>query len=196
MIQTQKYICEPNNWVKLYSDQLYRFALARVNNNQFAEDLVQEAFISALKSLANFKGESSEKTWLYTILRNKIIDYYRSKEKKMTTKFYDYDNEKGSDHFFYNEGKSNGEWVKGHEPTNFHEAADQPLEREEFMRILKICMDLLPFKWSEVFRMKNIEDFTSKEICKELNITSSNLWVIIHRTKLQMRECMENKWEN
>ena len=195
MTKNLKHRCEPNNWIGLYSDQLYRFALSRVNNNQLAEDLVQETFISALKSLKGFKGESTEKTWLYSILRNKVIDYYRSSEKKMASKFYDINDEKGTDHFFYSEGKSSGEWVRGHEPTSFHEAADQPLERIEFMQILKLCMELLPMKWAEVFRMKNIEEFDSKEICKELEITPSNLWVIIHRAKLQMRECMEKNWE-
>lgn len=186
--------CQPESWVENYADQLFRFAMSRVNNKEKAEDLVQDTFVSGLNNLSGFKGKSSELTWLYTILRNKIIDYYRSSEKKYASKFYKLDDVTGTDHFFYTEGKSEGGWVEGHGPTRFYEATDQPLERDEFMRILKICMDLLPFKWSEVFRMKTIEELESKEICKELNITSSNLWVIIHRAKLQMRECMENKW--
>lgn len=188
--------CEPNKWVESYSDQLYRFALSRVNNTQLAEDLVQDTFVSALNKLSSFRGDSTEKTWLYSILRNKIIDYYRSSEKKMTSKFYNLDDESGADHFFYNEGNKKGEWVETSVPSNFHAATDTPLEKEEFMEILKFCMEKLPFKWSEVFRMKNIDELSSKEICKELKLTSSNLWVIIHRAKLQMRECMEKKWLN
>lgn len=182
-------------WVEKYSDKLYRFALIRVNNQEKAEDLVQDTFVSALKNLSGFKGNSSEQTWLYSILRNKIIDFYRSKEKKMSSKFYNIDDENGTDHFFYSSGNKEGGWVNGSEPSGFHEAADQPLERAEFMNILKICMELLPIKWSEVFRMKTVEELDSKEICKELDITSSNLWVIVHRAKLQMRQCMEQKWE-
>lgn len=186
--------CQPDKWVERYADQLFRFAMSRVNHAEKAEDLVQDTFMSALNNLKGFKGNSSELTWLYTILRNKIIDYYRSGEKKHASKFYKLDDDSGVDHFFYTEGKNEGAWVEGNGPTKFYEAADKPLEREEFQSILKICMGLLPFKWSEVFRMKTIEELDSKEICKELGITSSNLWVIIHRAKLQMRECMENRW--
>lgn len=190
----QKYTCNPNNWVEQYSDQLFRFALVRVNKRELAEDLVHDTFVSALNSLKGFKGESSEKTWLYSILRNKIIDYYRSSEKKMTSKFYNIDDGSGNDRYFYSEGKTQGGWIEDKAPGNFYESADQPLEREEFMQILKLCMDFLPFKWAEVFRMKNMEELNSKEICKELEITPSNLWVIIHRAKLQLRECMEERW--
>lgn len=189
-------LLKPETWVSLYSDQLFRFAMSRVNNQEKAEDLVQDTFVSALKNISGFKGKSSEVTWLYSILRNKIIDFYRSKEKKMASSFYNLDDENGNDHFFYTSGKNEGHWVDGTSTNVFYESADKPLEREEFMRILKLCMDLLPIKWSEVFRMKNIEEVESKEICKELNITASNLWVIIHRAKLQMRECMEKKWES
>ena len=194
MSNQPEYRCNPANWVDQYADQLYRFALVRINNTQLAEDLVQDTFVSALDRLKTFRGDCSEKSWLYTILRNKIIDYYRSSEKKMSSKFYDINDNTGADRYFYSEGKHAGEWVPEQAPVSFYEAADQPLERKEFMRILEWCMEYLPDKWSQVFRLKNMEELSSNEICKELAITPSNLWVIIHRAKLQLRECMENKW--
>ena len=189
-----KYSCNPGSWVALYSDQLFGFALLRVNKRELAEDLVHDTFVSALNNLSGFKGESSEKTWLFSILRNKIIDYYRSREKKMTSKFYSIDDHEGYGRYFQTEGRYEGGWQNEQAPAAFYESADQPLEREEFLQILKLCMDFLPFKWAEVFRMKNMEDMNSKEICKELELTPSNLWVIIHRAKLQLRECMEERW--
>lgn len=194
MSNQPEHTCNPEKWVDQYSDQLYRFALVRINNKQLAEDMVQDTFVSALGRIRGFRGDCTEKSWLYTILRNKIIDYYRSSEKKMSSKFYDLDDETGTDRFFYVEGKNEGGWVAERAPSTFHEAADQPLEREEFMKILELCMEFLPVKWSQVFRLKNMEELNSNEICKELAITPSNLWVIIHRAKLQLRECMEDKW--
>ena len=194
MTTQPKYSCDPKNWVELYSDQLFRFAFQRVNKRELAEDLVHDTFVSALNNLSGFKGESTEKTWLYSILRNKIIDYYRSSEKKMSSKFYNIDDDSGNDRYFRSEGFLHGAWIEDKTPGVFYESADEPLEREEFMQILKLCMDFLPFKWAEVFRMKNMEELNSKEICKELDITPSNLWVIIHRAKLQLRECMEDRW--
>lgn len=193
--QEPKYICNPHKWVDLYADQLFSFALKRVNKRELAEDLVHDAFVAALKNVTQFKGESSELTWLYSILRNKIIDSYRSKEKKMASKFYNIDEASGYDKFFYVEGDKRGRWQSNQSVNLVYEAADQSFEREEFMMVLKLCMGNLPFKWSEVFRMKTIEEMDTKEICKELTITPSNLWVIIHRAKLQLKECMEKNWQ-
>ena len=67
----------PNNWIKLYSDYLFNYTITRVNDREVAQDLVSETFLAGLKSMKNFKGEASERTWLVSILKRKIIDYYR-----------------------------------------------------------------------------------------------------------------------
>ncbi len=80
---------EPNSWVDNYADYLYRYAQSRVNDSAVAEDLVQETFLSAWKARERFEGRSSEKTWLSSILKNKIIDYYRKalvKDANIVTK--------------------------------------------------------------------------------------------------------------
>ncbi len=186
---------EPEKWVDRYADQLFRYTISRVNKTEIAEDLVQETFISGLKQKENFRAESSEKTWLYTILKNKIIDYYRSSEKKFSGKFYDINNVQGSYRYFYHEGKQEGSWLESNRSTSFSDS-DKELINSEFYEILRYCLEVLPDKWATVFRLKNIDELESKSICKELNISASNLWVIIHRAKLQLQECMENNWIN
>lgn len=178
----------PEKWVQLYSDYLYNYTITRVNNNDLAKDLVQETFFAGLKSMKNFQGRASERTWLVSILKRKIIDYYRkinSKKGKAEVRMN-----------FYNEGDNNGEWLEERVPNTWSDDADKDIENNELKIALEQCIEKLPEKYRMVFRMKTIQGFETEEICKELGITSSNLWVIIHRARTQLRRCMEDNWFN
>lgn len=192
MSDKQTYTCDPECWVEAYSDELFRYAFARIGNRNEAEDIVQDTFFAALKNLDNFRRDCSEKTWLYNILKNKIIDHYRkqSARSKLSVESEDVSDFYGV--FF----ESNGSWNDTQMPKPWQKLADQDLNDEEFLRILAFCMDQLPALWASVFSLKNMDDKTSDEICKELDITSSNLWVIIHRAKLQLRGCIDKNWFN
>ena len=195
MVENQKFACNPNVWVDDYSEEFFRFAMYRVKNREVAEDLVQETFLSALKSLGKFRRDCPEKSWLYNILRNKVIDYFRKKtnhEIKRSSALVETDDDAFYGQFF----KKEGQWNNDAAPENWDISADKIFEREEFMQFLMLCLSLLPETWAKVFSMKNIDDFTTKEICKELDITSSNLWTIIHRAKLQLRGCLEKRWQD
>jgi len=87
-------------------------------------------------------------------------------------------------------------WNDAAIPQSMDTPADLLLEREEFMQFLILCISLLPETWAKVFSLKSIEELSSKEICKELKITPSNLWTIIHRAKLQLRDCLEKRWQD
>ena len=179
---------DPNLWVKDHGDYLYNFAWSRVQSKEIAEDLVQETFISALKSLKSFRGDSSELTWLTAILKRKVIDHYRKASSKK---------EIPASHFaspFQKEGTFEGHWIMERAPKNWHEHAEDPLQQQEFQSIMEYCLSLLPPKWHSVFILKVMEEINSDEVCKELGCTSSNLWVMLHRARLQLRECIEIKW--
>ncbi len=193
--ENKKYVCDPLLWVDQFSDEFFRFTIYRVKNREVAEDLVQETFLSGLKSLNNFRRDCPEKSWLYNILRNKIIDHFRKKtnrEIKQSSAVIEADD----DSFFSNFFKPGGQWSNEASPENWNISADKILERKEFMEFLILCLSLLPEMWEKVFNLKTIEDLPSKDICKELNITPSNLWTIIHRAKLQLRGCLEKRWLN
>ena len=199
MADKEKYSCDPNNWVNEYSDEFFRFTMYRVKSREVAEDLVQETFLSGLKSLDSFRRDCPEKSWLYNILRNKIIDHFRKKtnqEVKRSSSVLETDEEKFFSQFFKKGGTDAGHWKDNVTIDHWDIAADELLEREEFMQFLMLCISLLPETWGKVFSLKNIEELTTKEICKELNITPSNLWTIIHRAKLQLRGCLEKRWIN
>jgi RNA polymerase sigma-70 factor (ECF subfamily) len=179
----------PSEWISNYADALYAYAKPRVNDVQLAEDLVQETFLSAWKAKDGFKGEASEKSWLFTILKNKIIDHYRKKSKDIIQTGTGQD---ATDHFF-NDAEH---WTENDQPLNWGiEGADR-LQQKEFYHILENCKKKLQHQQQAVFVMKYMEDMDADEICKALNITSSNYWVLIHRAKLGLRACLEKNWIN
>jgi RNA polymerase sigma-70 factor (TIGR02943 family) len=178
----------PNTWVDKYSDFLYRYAMSRVNNIAVAEDLVQETFYSALKAFANFDGKSSERTWFVSILKHKIIDFYRKKSRQ--AKYFDEPagNEPSDDY------EENGFWKLENAPADWGDRPEEALHQKEFLLILEECLTDLPQKIAAVFTLREMEGIESKNICKELNISASNLWVMLHRARQQLRKCLELNW--
>ncbi len=166
---------------------LYRFALPRVNDKEVAKDLVQETFLAAWRNYDNYKGEISEKNWLFTILKNKIIDYYRKASTRLTESLSGADD---GDSFF----DEDSHWAKRAYPQDWNIDYNQPIERKEFYEVLNKCRQKLKDIQNAVFTMKYLDGLDSEQICKELNLTASNYWVLIHRAKLQLRSCLEKNW--
>ncbi|MFN8299521.1 MAG: sigma-70 family RNA polymerase sigma factor [Chitinophagales bacterium] len=179
-----------------YADYLFGYALARVRKAEVAEDLVQDTFFSALRALDTFEARATEKTWLTAILKRKIIDYYRKKSTQNERSVLDKEGD-GSfiDHFFNGDGNA-GHWTNTAAPTAWGKDFETSVESEQFYAILQQCLNKLPEKWSAAFTLRNMDDLDAEAICKELGITPSNYWVIMHRAKLQLRECLETNWFN
>ena len=182
-----KTILNPKLWIKTYADQLFRFASIRINDKETAKDLVQETFLSALKNVDTFKGEVSEKNWLYTILKNKIIDYYRKKSTSLISQF---ETSTNINEYFDEESH----WFQNKVPKEWQIDYNSTFDSNEFLEILQQCMKRLSELLNIVFSMKYLDEKETDEICKELKITTSNYWVILHRSKLQLRDCIEKKW--
>ena len=183
---TEKHILNPNNWVSLHSDYLFNYTISRVNDYDLAKDLVQETFFAGLKAMDNFQGLASERTWLVSIIKRKIIDHYRkinSTKGKAEVKMN-----------FYSEGENEGDWIEERVPSSWDNEVEKKIENSELNIVLEKCINNLPEKYAMVFRMKTIQQIDTEDICKELEITSSNLWVIIHRARTQLRKCMEDNW--
>ncbi len=185
--KTKNISLHPELWVKNYGDLLFNYTIAKVLSAEVAEDLVQETFLSALKSKDNFRGNSTEKTWLIAILKRKIIDYYRKKTRDNKIITEDYPSP------FHSSGANEGSWIESRAPAEWDmKALDGD---DEFMKIFKYCLSLLSPKAAAVFSLKNIEDCSSDEICKELDVSLSNVWVLLHRAKLKLRDCIEKRWK-
>ena len=184
----EKVLLNTDKWIDNYADYMYNYAIVRVNDSDLAKDLVQDTFFAGLKSAKNFQGKSTERTWLISILKRKIIDHYRKINSK-----------KGQAEVrmnFYDDGENEGNWLEERVPQSWENQLEKSVENDELKKQLSSCIEALPEKYAMVFRMKTIQEFETEEICKELDITSSNLWVIIHRARTQLRKCMEDNWFN
>lgn len=177
---------DPNTWIDRYSDYLFNYTITRVRDRATAQDLVQETFFAGLKSMNNFKGEASERTWLVSILKRKIIDHYRRTNSK-----------KGQAEVrinFSDDNDNEGSWIEQRVADPFDRTAEDNLENSELGLAIHRCISKLPPKQAEVFKMKTILGYDTEAICNELGITASNLWVIIHRARTSLAQCLEKNW--
>ena len=175
----------PSNWVDSYSDYLYNYTIVRVNDHEIAQDLISETFFAGLKSKDNFKGEATERTWLISILKRKIIDHYR---KKNSTKG------QAEVHINYSDEQSEGDWLEERVSDSYTKNADDTIENTELNIAIHNCLSTLNEKHATIFKMKTIDNFDTEVICNEFNITPSNLWVIIHRARTSMANCLKKNW--
>lgn len=172
-------------WAERYADGMFRFALLRVNDEEHAEDIVQNTFLTALKAKDSFAGLSSEKTWLFGILKNKIMEHYREKKKNQKYGLSLEDNHDPCESDF--DGK--GHW----QSFSFHWGTDpeKAVVDKELLQIFWGCMNTLSPKFRELYVLREIEGCDSETICSESDITPNNLWVILHRARNLLKKCME-----
>jgi len=185
-------ILNPTNWVNSYADELYGYAWSKTSNSELAEDLVQETFLAGLKSLENFKGNSSERTWLFSILKFKISDHYRkaSTKNEISNSKFESDNSSYMENYF----TEDGDWKENAAPKEWGIDFSKAIENKELSVALNKCIDKLPDNQKQLVVLKLVEEEETEIVCKELNITATNYWVIIHRAKLQLRACLEKNW--
>lgn len=179
---------DPHKWVEAHADYLYAYARARINDEELARDLVQETFLAALEKLDRFRGESGERTWLTAILKYKVIEVYRKRSSGLQPEQIEREPEI---EFFEPE---NGHWKDAYAPQALGVEGADPLVHKELAAILQKCLKKLPALWHSVFSMKHMEEMETETICKELKVTPSNFWVIIHRAKLNLRACIQKAW--
>lgn len=179
---------EPDQWVDAYADVLYRYAISRVGRSHLAEDLVQDTLLAAIQARSSFRSDSQERTWLIGILRHKVLDHFRSAKSRRETQLGEHDGGDIFDSWFDEKGR----WKQP--PGRWEPNGEQLLESREFWSAFHDCMVDLPDRPRQVFAMKVMDDHESADICKELKITSTNLWVTLHRARALLRACLEKHW--
>ncbi len=180
----------PDQWLALYGDVIYRYALARVRDPDLAADLLQETLLAALRGKDNFMGQASEQTWLIGILKHKMIDYFRKSSREKTDTWGDeFEDDENSG--FFNE---KGSWQIDSTPWS---KPDKAFEQEEFMAVLQQCIDRLPAKMAQVFILRELDGMESEEICDVMALSSlNNFWVMLSRSRVQLRHCLTMNWFN
>ena len=184
---------DPATWVDEHGDCLYRFAFMRLRDASLAEDVVQEALLSAIQAVASYTGKASERTWLIGILKHKIIDHYRKNNKQVQLTDEDTDLS-GTERFFERPDKWSGHWAIPLRPVDPEQSPEEVIERGEFWDVMKACLSALPDRVANVFTLREMDGLSSEEICSALGLSSSNFWVMMHRARMQLRRCVEIKW--
>ncbi len=185
----QSHHLDPTRWLEEHGDILYHYALGRVRNPDVAEDLVQDTLLAAFKGAESFSGQSTERTWLVGILKHKILDYFRTYKREVA---YEAPQDQVTDPGSYLDRK--GHWKVGQ--SEWITQPEKAYERKEFWKILNRCLEKLNERQRDVFTMRELEEQNAEEICDKLDISSSNLWVLLHRARLQLKTCLEQNWLN
>lgn len=194
----------PANWLPLYGDSLWRFAMSRLHDQQAAEECIQEALVSALAAKDSFAGGSSELTWLTGILNHKILDHFRRKKRRGMASLdaADGDGQTLADRVEDTGGggsRGGGSRTGTFDRVGHRNAVPGPIaEREEvserLVADLSDCKDKLPPNLAEAFELKEVRGMDGPTICKVLDLTPTNLWTRLHRARAALRDCLEEKF--
>lgn len=175
------------SWLNEHGDYLYGYAYSRLNGDaESAQDLVQETLISAWKSYGKFKGDSSERTWLVGIIKHKLLDHFRQMGR-IGSLHEAVKSEPNSDWF-----DDDGKWHEA--PKAWSSNPEALMENTEFYTTLNDCLEKLPDVQKRVFHLKELSGDSTQAICKELDISSSNFHVLMHRARNALRSCLDFNW--
>lgn len=180
---------DPATWVDRHGDTLYRYAMSRLRDPDSAEEVVQETLVSALQALDQYSGKGSEGAWLLGILKRKVIDCVRRRNRPDSAPGGDLEDDP-SQKFF----DSKGNWRT--DPRVLKQCPGARLEREEFWEAFRKCLERLSQRKADVFTLREVEELAAEEICKDLQISASNLWVLLYRARLQLSGCMKTQLED
>ena len=172
-------------WLTEHGDALYRYAQQRVRNPDVAEDLVQETLLAALASSDGFGGRSAERTWLIGILKHKLVDHLRISIRQQP--LTELQSEGDLDPF-----DKNGRWKI--RVSKWQCDPHETVENAEFQKTLASCLSKLPPRIAQVFWLHEAESMSSKELCKELEISPTNVWTMLHRARLRLQRCLSLNW--
>lgn len=171
---------------------MLKFAQLQLRDSGAAEDAVQEALIAAMNHRSGFAGRSALKTWVFAILRNKIIDHLRKHAREVPACDLGHPGEdEGPDieQFF----DRHGHWTEEERPKAWADP-ESALSEKQFWAVFDACLNRLPAATARVFMMREFLELETAEICQQLQITTSNCWVILHRARAGLRRCLENNW--
>ncbi len=166
---------------------MLRFARLQLRDSHLAEDAVHEAIEAALKS-TDYAGRARLKTWVFAILRNKIVDVIRERNRYPSEPIIE-DSEPELEAQF----KPNGHWLREQRPTAWRDP-ETSLANDQFWVIFEACLNELPENPARVFMMREHLGLEVAEICRELAISENNCWVLMHRARMRLRKCLENNF--
>lgn len=176
------------NSLEAHRKYLLRYALFQLRDASLAEDAVQDTLVAALAQGEGFEGRSQLRTWLTSILKHKVVDLVRKRGRGLPVDAVRLGEEDDSAEGSFN---ARGGWI---DPPADWGLPDAALESAQFWRVYQKCCQRMPERHALVFSMREVMDMSTEEICKKLEISTSNLHVILYRARLRLRSCMTKHW--
>ncbi|RJP16580.1 MAG: sigma-70 family RNA polymerase sigma factor [Candidatus Abyssobacteria bacterium SURF_5] len=178
---------DPDSLLEEYGDYLFRYALVRVRNRDVAEDMVQETLLAAVRGKEQYRGQASVRTWLVGIVKHKILDYFRKRQREHSFDATSSEASAGNDLF-----DSSGKWKTF--PSHWSESPAKLLEKKEFWEKFESCMTQMPERLANIFGLRELDGLETAEICKILDISTTNLHVMLYRARMRLARCLDANW--
>lgn len=178
---------DPAGWVTAYGDRLFRYALSRIRDERAAEDLVQDALVTALASRARFEGRSAELTWMIGILRNKIFEHLRRQAREATLSLSGEGDDQRENAWF----ESDGHWRGADAPAHWGGEPHARAESDEFSAALRGCLDALTPNVARAFVLREMEGVEHGDCALALGVPPGHLAVLLYRARMRLRRCLE-----
>lgn len=170
--------------------QMVRFAHLHLQDATLAEDAVQDALLGALTGAQRFAGRSALKTWVFAILKNKIADVLRHRQRTVDASSL---LKEGEDACMDDVFDKHGHWLQDSRPKGWNDP-DASLEQQQFWAVFEACLEGVPPQQARVFMLREFMEFETDEICEQVGISSANVFVILHRARQRLRECVDQRW--
>ncbi|MDF7797867.1 sigma-70 family RNA polymerase sigma factor [Pontiellaceae bacterium B1224] len=182
-----KELTNPEDWIAEHGDYLMQFAFVRLRNRAAAEDAVQETFLAGIKALDRYDGKTPVRYWLRGILRHKVVDYIRKASREIAV-----DETEGKEILDSLKFKAFG--IPTQHPPEWKFDPEFAYKQKEFWEVFYGCMSHLKDSMGQAFTLRELEGWSTEEICKELKLKPNNLWVVLHRARTQLKSCLEANW--
>ena len=164
-------------------DHMVKFASTQLPDKTIAEDLVQDALLGAVKNLQKFSGRAAFRSWVFAILKNKMVDFFRRQGRAPETESLDFDES----------FKEDGHWQAEAAPQAW-QCPESGLKQQQFMLVLELCLSKLPARQARVFMMREFLGLSTQEICGQVGITQSNLHALLCRARMALQKCLSTNW--
>jgi RNA polymerase sigma-70 factor (ECF subfamily) len=174
--------------LQTHRSYLLRYAMLQLRDPHLAEDAVQETLVAAIESRSKFSEQSSLRTWLVGILKHKILDMLRRQAREPQLNVAEGEDE---DDLIASLFEKDGHWSAM--PQTWGDP-EKSMENAHFWETFELCNQRMPINTARAFMMREFMEMTTEEICQELAISTTNCWVLLHRARLALRECLSLHW--
>lgn len=172
---------------------ILRFAKIQLRDDSLAEDLVQDTLAAAIGKSEQFRAEAGLKTWVIGILKNKITDHFRSRKPTVSIEYLQEENA-GIDAAFDGCFDGSGHWSAEAGPQEWRAVPEEAAHQQDFFRALENCMQGLPEDTARIFYLREVMGWDTDEICRDFGISPDNCYVILHRARNGLRQCLQHRW--